>query len=87
MSKYRISTDKNELDPGFIHAFLSKEAYWCAGIPLETVKRCYHCLFRGCFYCFGASGEGAFEEDDGNDNGVSWIAGVEEVDIGNLGCT
>jgi len=39
MSEYRISTDKNELDMGFIHAFLSKEAYWCVGIPLETVKR------------------------------------------------
>jgi GNAT superfamily N-acetyltransferase len=39
MSEYRISTDKNELDLGFIHAFLSKEAYWCVGIPLETVRR------------------------------------------------
>ncbi|HTI94272.1 MAG TPA: GNAT family N-acetyltransferase [Puia sp.] len=39
MIEYRISTDKNELNLGFIHAFLSKEAYWCQGIPLETVKR------------------------------------------------
>ena len=39
MIEYRISTDKNELNMGFIHGFLSNEAYWCMGIPLETVKR------------------------------------------------
>jgi len=37
--RYTISTDKGRLDLAAIHAFLSTEAYWCLGIPMETVKR------------------------------------------------
>jgi GNAT superfamily N-acetyltransferase len=36
---YLISTDKTKLDIGFIHHFLSTEAYWSKGIPLDTVQR------------------------------------------------
>ena len=51
MIEYRISTDKNELNMGFIHGFLSKEAYWCMGIPLETVKRAIaNSLCFGVYY-------------------------------------
>src|ERR1700733_9123066 len=36
---FEISTDREKLDLGFIHGFLSKEAYWSRNIPFETVKR------------------------------------------------
>ena len=39
MDALRISTDKAELDLPLIHRFLSAEAYWCRGIPEETVAR------------------------------------------------
>lgn len=35
---YLISTDPALLDAEAIHAFLSR-AYWCEGIPLDTVRR------------------------------------------------
>jgi len=36
--EYRISTNRSELDMEVIHGFL-KTAYWCEGIPLETLNR------------------------------------------------
>ena len=33
-----ISTEKEKLDVQMIHQFLSTEAYWSRGIPIETVK-------------------------------------------------
>lgn len=36
---YRISTDKSLLDRAKIHHYLSTEAYWCKGIPLDTFQR------------------------------------------------
>lgn len=36
---FQISTDKSRLDIPMIHQFLSQEAYWCKGIPLETLQR------------------------------------------------
>ncbi|MBB4126047.1 GNAT superfamily N-acetyltransferase [Xanthomonas translucens] len=39
MTALRISTDKQELDLPLIHRFLSEQAYWCLGIPLDTVQR------------------------------------------------
>lgn len=36
---YTISSDKGRMDLGSIHAYLSKEAYWCLDIPFETVRR------------------------------------------------
>ena len=45
----RISTDKHELDLALIHRFLSTEAYWSTGVPLDVVRRAIeHSL------CFGA---------------------------------
>ncbi|MEO5683427.1 MAG: GNAT family N-acetyltransferase [Chitinophagaceae bacterium] len=35
---YNISTNKAELDIGFIHGFLT-QSYWAENIPLETVQR------------------------------------------------
>jgi N-acetylglutamate synthase-like GNAT family acetyltransferase len=35
----RISADFDDLDLALIHAFLSGESYWAAGIPLETLDR------------------------------------------------
>lgn len=35
----RISADFDDLDLSLIHAFLSGESYWAAGIPLETLDR------------------------------------------------
>ena len=39
MSSVEISTDRGLLDVAMIHRFLSREAYWCLNIPLETVQR------------------------------------------------
>ena len=36
---YFISTDKEKLDIGVIHHYLSVESYWAKNIPLEVVKR------------------------------------------------
>jgi len=36
---YEISTDPAHIDVAAVHAFLSTEAYWSAGIPLEVVRR------------------------------------------------
>jgi N-acetylglutamate synthase-like GNAT family acetyltransferase len=37
--RFLISTDKSKLDLDVIHDFLSRESYWAAGIPRETVAR------------------------------------------------
>jgi len=48
---YSISTDKKKLDIPFIYHFLSTEAYWSIGIPLETVERAVeHSLNFGVFH-------------------------------------
>ncbi|WP_369975732.1 GNAT family N-acetyltransferase [Xanthomonas bundabergensis] len=54
MHELRISTDKQELDLPLIHRFLSEQAYWCLGIPLDTVRR----AIAGAL-CFGGYVEGA----------------------------
>ncbi|HEY1728741.1 MAG TPA: GNAT family N-acetyltransferase [Candidatus Baltobacteraceae bacterium] len=36
---YAISTDPARLDPGAVHAYLSKESYWATGIPRDVVER------------------------------------------------
>jgi GNAT superfamily N-acetyltransferase len=53
MSALCISTDRAELDVAMVHRFLSGEAYWCRGIPLETVER----AIAGSL-CFGGYVEG-----------------------------
>ena len=35
---YTISTDKNNLDVGYVHAFLTN-SYWTPGISMDKVKR------------------------------------------------
>ncbi|MDL5366360.1 GNAT family N-acetyltransferase [Xanthomonas sp. NCPPB 2654] len=54
MSQLRISTDKQDLDLPLIHRFLSEQAYWCLGIPLDTVQR----AIAGSL-CFGGHVAGA----------------------------
>ena len=39
MGALQVSTDKDRLDIGLIHRFLSTEAYWSHGIPRTTVER------------------------------------------------
>jgi GNAT superfamily N-acetyltransferase len=34
-----LTTDLARMDVSAVHAFLSRESYWAAGIPLETVRR------------------------------------------------
>lgn len=38
-NNYLISTDKEKLDIGVIHNFLTNESGWSDGIPLEKVKK------------------------------------------------
>jgi GNAT superfamily N-acetyltransferase len=35
----RISTDKEKLNVGYIHDYLSNKSYWAEGIPLDTVQK------------------------------------------------
>ncbi|KAF1689947.1 GNAT family N-acetyltransferase [Pseudoxanthomonas koreensis] len=54
MDALRISTDRDALDVGLIHRFLSQEAYWSRGIPRATVER----AIAGSL-CFGGYLDGA----------------------------
>jgi GNAT superfamily N-acetyltransferase len=37
--EYAISTDRERLDVGVVHRFLSEEAYWSPGVAREVVER------------------------------------------------
>lgn len=37
--EFEISTDPSRIDLPAVHAFLSTDAYWSPGVPLETVRR------------------------------------------------
>jgi N-acetylglutamate synthase-like GNAT family acetyltransferase len=37
--KFVVSTDRARLDLDLIHGFLSRQSYWCRGIPRATVER------------------------------------------------
>jgi GNAT superfamily N-acetyltransferase len=39
MGALQVTTDKDRLDIGLIHRFLSTEAYWSLGIPRATVEQ------------------------------------------------
>lgn len=48
---YSIVTDRSLMQVQVIHQFLTKEAYWSRGIPLETVaKAVAHSLNFGVFH-------------------------------------
>jgi GNAT superfamily N-acetyltransferase len=51
----RISTDPADVDFAVVHGFLSREAYWCRGVPEATLRKAIaHSL------CFSAlAGDGA----------------------------
>ena len=51
--KIEISTDKNRLDLGVIHAFLAEDSYWVPGISRSSVEKCIKHSF-----CFGAYTDG-----------------------------
>jgi GNAT superfamily N-acetyltransferase len=52
---YTISTDISRLDIGFVHRFLSEEAYWSPGVARDVVER----SIRNSI-CFGLyAGDGA----------------------------
>lgn len=54
MEKFRVSSDRQELDVPLIHPFLSEESTWARGIPRDVVERAIeHSL------CFGGYVEGA----------------------------
>ena len=54
---YCISTDKNRLDTGYIHAFLST-SYWAENIPMATVKKSIdHSM---CFGIYDKDGQVGF---------------------------
>lgn len=50
---YTITTDKNLMVRGDVHQWLSEEAYWCLGIPYETVM-----LLIDHSYCVGVIMDG-----------------------------
>jgi len=51
--KIEISTDKDRLDVGVIHAFLANDSYWVPGISRSSVEKCIKHSF-----CFGVYVEG-----------------------------
>jgi GNAT superfamily N-acetyltransferase len=46
---YTITSDKGLMQLHDVHRWLSEEAYWCIGIPFETVKTAFENS-----YCIGA---------------------------------
>jgi GNAT superfamily N-acetyltransferase len=53
MKSIEISTDRGRLDVAMIHAFLTNDAYWVAGISRSSVEKCIkHSL------CFGVYADG-----------------------------
>jgi N-acetylglutamate synthase-like GNAT family acetyltransferase len=59
---FSISTNKEYLDLPLIHNYLSQEAYWSKGIPVQTVKK----AIENSPLCFGVYkgdiGKEAFEQ-------------------------
>jgi GNAT superfamily N-acetyltransferase len=54
MEKFRVGTDRQELDVSLIHRFLAEESTWARGIPRLVVERAIeHSL------CFGGYLEGS----------------------------
>jgi GNAT superfamily N-acetyltransferase len=51
--KIEISTDKDRLDVGVIHAFLANDSYWVPGISRSSVEKCIKHSF-----CFGVYTDG-----------------------------
>jgi GNAT superfamily N-acetyltransferase len=53
MTDLRISTDPADIDLGVVHGYLSRDAYWCPGIPRAVVARaiehslCFSALLDG----------------------------------------
>jgi GNAT superfamily N-acetyltransferase len=35
----RVSADPAAIDFGLVHGFLSREAYWCRGVPAATLRK------------------------------------------------
>ncbi len=58
MNTLQVNTDKDSLDIGLIHRFLSTEAYWSRGIPRATVEQaiagslCFGGYVDGCQVAF-----------------------------------
>jgi GNAT superfamily N-acetyltransferase len=49
--EFELSTDRAKLDLDFIYDYLSKESYWCQGIPFEkVVKAADHSLNFGLYH-------------------------------------
>jgi N-acetylglutamate synthase-like GNAT family acetyltransferase len=53
MTDLRISTDPADIDLDVVHGYLSRDAYWCPGIPRAVVARaiehslCFSALLEG----------------------------------------
>lgn len=54
----RLSTAAEEMDVDAIHAYLSGESYWAAGIPREVVEKAVHHSL--CFGIFHGDAQVAF---------------------------
>jgi GNAT superfamily N-acetyltransferase len=52
--EYEISTDPARLDLAVTHRFLSEEAYWSPGVPLDVVKRAIEASINFGLYKDGA---------------------------------
>lgn len=49
----RIGTDPSEIDFDRVHGYLSREAYWCVGVPAATLRKAI-----GHSLCFNAFEDG-----------------------------
>jgi GNAT superfamily N-acetyltransferase len=50
----RISSDPADIDFALVHAFLSREAYWCRGVPAATLRKAIANSL--CFSAFAGDG-------------------------------
>jgi GNAT superfamily N-acetyltransferase len=71
---YRLTTDKDALQIEVIHDYLSRDSYWAAGRPLETVRRSIeHSL---CFSIFFEDSQVGFARVVTDRATFAWVCDV-----------
>src|ERR1700730_15943139 len=71
---YRMSTDPARLDIDAIHAFLTNDAYWCAGVPRSVVEKAIeHSL---CFGLYEGDAQIGFTRVVTDSATFAWICDV-----------
>ena len=71
--EYLISTDKNKIDVGYVHSFLT-QSYWSPGVPVEVVKKAIEGSL--CFAVYHKNKQVGFARVIGDKATFAYIADV-----------